>query len=303
MPVERTLSFPGPASPGLTLAPQRRGPGDPCYQLDADRAIWRTSLQNSGPVTARIRRTAPNTVTCQAWGDGADEFVEALPALLGLDDDAGDFTPHHPVIEAAHRRVPHLRLGRTGRVLEALVPAVLEQRVPGADSFRSWRLLVTRFGGPAPGPAPARMRVPPSADVWRRIPSWEFHRANVDPGRARTIVGCAQRAAALERLAGRPVAAARDALTALPGVGIWTAAETAQRAFGDADALSIGDYHIAKMVGWTLIGRPVDDAGMVELLEPVRPHRYRAVRLLEVSGLAVEPRRGARLPVQHIADL
>lgn len=303
MPVERTLSFPGPASPGLTMAPQRRGPGDPCYQLDADRAIWRTSLQNSGPVTARIRRTAPNTVTCQAWGDGADEFVEALPALLGLDDDAGDFTPHHPVIEAAHRRVPHLRLGRTGRVLEALVPAVLEQRVPGADSFRSWRLLVTRFGGPAPGPAPARMRVPPSADVWRRIPSWEFHRANVDPGRARTIVGCAQRAAALERLAGRPVAAARDALTALPGVGIWTAAETAQRAFGDADALSIGDYHIAKMVGWTLIGRPVDDAGMVELLEPVRPHRYRAVRLLEVSGLAVEPRRGARLPVQHIADL
>ncbi len=303
MPVERTLSFPGPASPGLTLAPQRRGPGDPCYQLDADRAIWRTSLQNSGPVTARIRRTAPSTVTCQAWGDGADEFVEALPALLGLDDDAGDFTPHHPVIEAAHRRVPHLRLGRTGRVLEALVPAVLEQRVPGADSFRSWRLLVTRFGGPAPGPAPVRMRVPPSADVWRRIPSWEFHRANVDPGRARTIVGCAQRAAALERLAGRPVAAARDALTALPGVGIWTAAETAQRAFGDADALSIGDYHIAKMVGWTLIGRPVDDAGMVELLEPVRPHRYRAVRLLEVSGLAVEPRRGARLPVQHIADL
>jgi len=147
------------------------------------------------------------------------------------------------------------------------------------------------------------MRVPPSADVWRRIPSWEFHRANVDPGRARTIVGCAQRAAALERLAGRPVAAARDALTALPGVGIWTAAETAQRAFGDADALSIGDYHIAKMVGWTLIGRPVDDAGMVELLEPVRPHRYRAVRLLEVSGLAVEPRRGARLPVQHISDL
>ncbi|MCB0942239.1 MAG: DNA-3-methyladenine glycosylase 2 family protein [Mycobacterium sp.] len=303
MPVERTLSFPGPASPGLTLAPQRRGPGDPCYQLDGDRAIWRTSLQNSGPVAARIRRTAPTTVTCQAWGDGAEEFVEALPALLGLDDDAGDFTPHHPVIEAAHRRVPHLRLGRTGRVLEALMPAVLEQRVPGADSFRSWRLLVTRFGGPAPGPAPARMRVPPSAEVWRRIPSWEFHRANVDPGRARTIVRCAQRAASLERLAGRPAAEARDALTALPGVGIWTAAETAQRAFGDADALSIGDYHIAKMVGWTLIGRPVDDAGMVELLEPVRPHRHRAVRLLEVSGLAVEPRRGARLPVQHIADL
>ncbi|MCV7174412.1 DNA-3-methyladenine glycosylase family protein [Mycolicibacterium sphagni] len=303
MPVERTLCFPGPVSPGLTLAPQRRGPGDPCYQLDADRAIWRTSLQASGPVTARIHRTAPDTVGCQAWGEGADEYVEALPALLGFDDDASDFRPDHPVVMAAAARVPHLRLGRTARVIEALIPAVIEQRVPGADAFRAWRLLVTKFGTPAPGPAPARMRVPPSAEEWRQIPSWEFHRANVDPGRARTIVGCAQRADALERLSGRPVVEAREALTSLPGVGVWTAAEVAQRAFGDADALSIGDYHISKMIGWTLIGRPVDDAAMVELLEPMRPHRYRVVRMLEASGLAYEPRRGARLPVQQISKL
>ncbi|TDO10391.1 3-methyladenine DNA glycosylase/8-oxoguanine DNA glycosylase [Mycobacterium sp. BK086] len=302
-PVERTLSFPGPVSPGLTLVPQRRGPGDPCYQLDGERAIWRTSLQASGPVTARIFRTAPDAVACQAWGEGAEEFAEALPALLGVDDDAGGFRPQHPVVAAAAARVPHLRLGRTARVLEALIPAVIEQRVPGADAFRAWRVLVTKYGTPAPGPAPARMRVPPAAEVWRRIPSWEFHRANVDPGRARTIVGCAQRAAALERLSGRPAAEAREALTTLPGVGVWTAAEVAQRAFGDADALSIGDYHVSKMIGWTLIGKPVDDAGMVELLEPMRPHRYRVVRMLEASGLAYEPRRGARLPVQQISKL
>ncbi|WP_445167993.1 DNA-3-methyladenine glycosylase family protein [Mycolicibacterium sp. Dal123E01] len=302
-PVERTLSFPGPVSPGLTLAPQRRGPGDPCYQLDAERAIWRTSLQVSGPVTARIHRISPDTVACQAWGAGAQEYAEALPALLGFDDDASDFHPRDPVVQAAWSRVPHLRLGRTGRVLEALVPAVLEQRVPGADAFRAWRLLVTKFGSPAPGPAPDRMRVPPSGEEWRRIPSWEFHRANVDPGRARTIVSCAQRAAALERLSGRLAAEARDALTTLPGVGVWTAAEVAQRAFGDTDALSIGDYHIAKMIGWTLIGEPVDDAAMVELLEPMRPHRYRVVRLLEASGLAYKPRFGARLPVQQISNL
>lgn len=303
MPVERILRFPGPASPGLTLAPQRRGPGDPCYQLDAQRAIWRTSLQTSGPVTARISPTAPDAVTCEAWGDGAEEFLEALPALLGADDDAAGFRPEHPVVAAAAARVPHLRLGRTARVLEALIPAVIEQRVPGADAFRAWRLLVAKFGSPAPGPAPAGMRVPPSAEVWRRIPSWEFHRANVDPGRARTVVGCARRADALERLVTRAPADACEALTSLPGVGVWTAAETAQRAFGDADALSIGDYHVPKMIGWTLIGRPVDDAGMVELLEPLRPHRYRAVRLLEASGLASEPRRGARLPVQAISRL
>jgi 3-methyladenine DNA glycosylase/8-oxoguanine DNA glycosylase len=196
-----------------------------------------------------------------------------------------------------------LRIGRTERLLEALVPAVLEQRVAGADSFRSWRLLVTKFGAPAPGPAPSRMRVSPSAELWRRIPSWEFHFANVDPGRARTIVGCAQRAASLERLCTRPAADAREALRSLPGIGVWTAAEAAQRAFGDTDALSIGDYHLAKVVGWSLLGHPIDDAQMVELLEPMRPHRYRAVRLLEVSGMARNPRFGPRQPIRNIARL
>lgn len=300
---ERTLTFPGPVSPGLSLAPLRRGAGDPCFQLGPGGEIWRTSLQASGSVTARITRSAPDTVICHGWGDGAAEFLDALPELLGADDDASGFSPRHHTVLAAHRRVPHLRLGRTRRVLEALIPAILEQRVPGADAFRSWRLLVTRFGTDAPGPAPRGMRVPPSAESWRRIPSWEFHRANVDPGRARTLVGCAQRALSLERLATQPPAAGRAALTALPGVGVWTAAETSQRALGDADALSIGDYHLSAVIGWTLTGEPLDDAGMVELMEPMRPHRYRVVRLLEASGLAYKPRRGARLPVQRISDL
>jgi 3-methyladenine DNA glycosylase/8-oxoguanine DNA glycosylase len=299
----RTVTFAGVVSPEITLFPLRRGPRDPCFQVGDDGAIWRTSLLRSGSVTARISRAAPNAVDCTAWGSGADEFLDALPAMLGAEDDASDFAPVNPIVAAAHRRVPHLRLGRTGQVLEALIPAVIEQRVPGADAFRSWRLLVTKFGTQPPGPGPARMQVPPSADVWRHIPSWEFHRANVDPGRARTVVSCAQRASSLERLTSWPAAQAREALTSLPGVGVWTAAETSQRAFGDPDALSVGDYHIPKMIGWTLLGRPIVDADMVELLEPMRPHRHRVVRLLEASGLAYEPRRGARLPVQDIRAL
>ena len=299
----RTVTFPGTASFGHTLAPLRRGPKDPSFQLSADGAIWRTSLLPTGPVAARITRAAPNAADCVAWGSGAEEFIELLPAMLGADDDASDFVPRDPTVAAAHRRVPHLRLGRTGQVLEALIPAVIEQRVPGADAFRSWRVLLTKYGTPPPGPAPAGMRVPPSAQVWRHIPSWEFHRANVDPRRAQTVVSCARRAKSLERLASRPAGQAREALTSLPGVGEWTAAEIAQRAFGDADAVSVGDYHIPKMIGWTLLGHPVDDDVMLELLEPMRPHRHRVVRLLEVSGLASEPRRGARLPVQHIHSI
>ena len=141
------------------------------------------------------------------------------------------------------------------------------------------------------------MRVPPPAEVWRRIPSWDWHRAGVGPQRARTVLAASRLADRLEEAVGLEPAAALARLRAVPGIGEWTAAEIAQRALGDGDALSVGDYHLAGFVGWALIGRPLDDAGMVELLEPWRPHRYRVVRLLEISG-ASKPRFGPRMAIQ-----
>ena len=296
------MVFDGVAAPAMTLSPLRRGPGDPTYKT-VDGVIWKTALLPSGPITARIEKTARDTVDCEVWGSGATEFIEKLPAWLGVHDDRTGFAPTEPTIAAAHRKAPQLRLGRTERVMEALIPAVLEQRVAGKDAFRAWRLLVTKYGAPASGPAPAGMRTPPPADVWRRIPSWEFHLANVDPGRARTLVGCAQRADSIERLTGRSPEQARAVLQTLPGVGIWTAAETAQRAWGDADALSVGDYHLSNVVGSTLLGHRIDDAEMLELLEPLRPHRHRAVRLLEVSGMARNPRFGARMAIPDLSSM
>src|ERR1700734_3225678 len=146
----RTVTFPGVVSPGMTLSPLRRGPGDPTFHVDDDGAIWRTSLLPSGSVTARISRTAADAVDCTAWGSGAEEFLHALPAMLGAQDDLSGFAPVDPVIAEAYRRVPHLRLGRTDQVLEALIPAIIEQRVQGKDAFRAWRLLVGKYGTPAP---------------------------------------------------------------------------------------------------------------------------------------------------------
>lgn len=289
-----------PLDMAMSLSPLRRGAGDPTFFRDEAGSVWRASRMPSGTVTYRLTQVTRHSVRCVAWGEGADELIRRVPALLGEQDDAGDFAPEHPTLKEAHRQHPHLRLGRTDLVMEALIPSVLEQRVHGVSAFASWRMLVTKFGERAPGPTPRPMFVSPVPDVWRRIPSWDFHRANVDPARSKTIVRCAQAAGRLEEAATMAPAAAIRRLRAIPGVGIWTAAEVAQRAFGDPDALSVGDYHLAAAVGWSLLGRPLDDDAMVEYMKPLAPHRFRAVRLLAVSGRLIKPKFGPRTPyVDH----
>ncbi|MGB7236157.1 MAG: DNA-3-methyladenine glycosylase 2 family protein [Rhodococcus sp. (in: high G+C Gram-positive bacteria)] len=286
-----------PLDVGMSMSGLRRGRSDPTYERDGAGCVWRASRLPSGLVTYRLAQTTRHSVRCTAWGDGAVEFTDMLPALLGCDDDASGFEPDHPTLKEAHRQFPHLRLGRTGLVMEALVPAILEQRVHGLSAFSSWRTLVTKFGDRAPGPTPRPMFVPPTPDVWRRIPSWEYHLANVDPARSKTIVRCAQVAGRLEQTTSMSYLDASRRLRAVPGVGIWTAAEVAQRALGDPDALSVGDYHLAAVVGWSLLGRPLDDEGMIEYMKPLAPHRFRAVRLLQVSGKAIKPKFGPRTPL------
>lgn len=280
-----------------TLAPLARGRADPTHRVEADGAVWRTSLTPDGPATYRLVQQGPDAVLAQAWGDGAGWVLDGLPALLGEGDPVEGFDPRHPLLVATHRQHPGVRIPRTRRVFESVVPAVLEQKVTGKEARAGFRRLVLQYGGTPPGPAPAGMRVPPPPEVWRRVPSWDWHRAGVGPQRSRTVLAAAAVAARLEEAVTMEPAAALARLRAVPGIGEWTAAEVALRALGDADALSVGDFHLSQHVGWALVGRPLDDAGMVALLEPWRPHRGRVVRLVELSGVA-KPRFGPRLTVQ-----
>ncbi|GEA88910.1 DNA-3-methyladenine glycosylase family protein [Cellulomonas cellasea] len=300
-PVDGRAATYRPAAPvDLVQTLQRLAHGrfDPTQQRTPDGALWRTTRPPSGPATLRLAQRGPHQVDALAWGPGAEEALASVPELLGDRDDPSSFTPLRADLHDAHRRHPGLRVPRTGRVLEALVPAVLEQRVIASTAFSAWRWLLDRHGSPAPGPAPVGMRVVPDAHGWLGVPEWDFHRAGVDPRRARTVLACARVAGRLEEATTMAPDDAARRLQAVPGVGVWTAAEVAQRALGDADAVSVGDYHLAKGVGWALVGRRVDDATMLELLAPWRPHRYRVIRLLELTGRAFAPRRGPWLTVQ-----
>jgi 3-methyladenine DNA glycosylase/8-oxoguanine DNA glycosylase len=293
--VERVWRAEGPLDLHRTLAPLRHAPRDPTHRTTADGALWRTTLTPDGAATCRLTQDGLD-VRCEAWGDGAAWVLDGLPDLVGARD-GEPFEPRHPLLDKVFRSHPGIRIPRTRRVFESLVPAVLEQKVTGKEARDAHVALLRRYGGPAPGPAPAGMRVPPAPAVWGAIPSWEWHRAGVDPRRMRTVIAAARVAGRLEEAATMEPAKAQARLTAVPGVGEWTAAEVAIRALGDTDAVSVGDYHLAGLVGWVLVGRPVDDAGMLELLEPWRPQRAKAVRLIELSGVS-KPRFGPRLAVQ-----
>lgn len=278
-----------------TLGSLRRGSGDPAMQTGADGALWLALRTPGGPATLRLALDPGDAaVESQAWGDGAECAVDAVPRMLGADDDPSGFEPRHPLVRHTWQRHPGWRVPRTGLVLHTLVPTVLEQKVAGAAARASWRHLLRRVGEPAPGPAPAGMRVPPAAATWARVPSWDWHRAGVGPERAATIMRAVASAAGLERTTVLPRARVDAALRSIPGIGAWTSAEVRQRVHGDPDAVSVGDLHLPGLVGTALIGRRVDDAGMLELLAPYAGHRYRAVRMIELSGVRV-PRRGPRM--------
>jgi len=262
--------------------------------------VWRATRTPAGPGTERL--WLDGDVLCvEAWGPGADWLCENAPALVGeLDDDSG-FVPAHPLLAELRRRHGGVRMPRTGAVLEAAVPTILEQKVIGLQARHAYRRLLVELGEPAPGPVP--LRLPPTPAALAATPYWVFHRWGVERRRADIIANAARHASRLEEAAGMTPVEAQRRLTALPGMGPWTAAEIAVVALGDPDAVSVGDYHLPNLVSWALAGEPRgSDARMLELLEPYQGHRARAVQLLELAGIAV-PRRGPRLAFSRIAEI
>jgi 3-methyladenine DNA glycosylase/8-oxoguanine DNA glycosylase len=285
-----------------TLSPLRHGNGDPTIRLETGRAL-RATRTPLGPATLEIRESATELVV-RSWGPGADWAVAQAPDLLGLNDDPSALDalrpPHRLVVELA-RRFGGIRLPRTGRVIEALVPAVLEQKISGEEARQIYRALIRVHGEPAPGPFGLRLQ--PTPERLAALPYHAYHPLGLERRRAETLKRVGELAVRLEATAGLPLEAAHRRLGAVPGIGPWTVGEVARCALGDPDAVSVGDYHLPSLVAFALAGeRHADDARMLEILEPYRGQRGRVVRLLEASGLG-PARRGPRMVPHSIAGI
>jgi len=265
--------------------------------------LWWATVTPDGVGTLRLAPSFEG-LAADAWGPGADWLVAQAPALVGAEDLGADrFAPDAPLLAAQLRRVGPVRLGRTDRVADALLVGILGQKVQGAAVKRSLARLQRRHGEPAPGPAPAGLRTFPSAATLASVPSWEYHRCGVERSRADTIVRAAKVAHRLEEAAGMGADVLDRRLRAVRGIGLWTSAIVRAGACGDADAVPVGDFHIAHHVCHALTGTPRgSDERMLELLEPYRGDRLRAVNLILASGRGA-PRRGQKLDFVPVDEL
>jgi 3-methyladenine DNA glycosylase/8-oxoguanine DNA glycosylase len=295
--MRRTLRPPTRVSLRLTLGPAR--PRTTVFV--GDDVGWRATRTPEGPATvALVERRSTGTIDVTAWGPGAAWALEHAEDLVGVHDRTDDFAPPGgSLVDQLWRRFEGLRIPRTRAVWEAALPAVLEQKVIGKEARRSYADLVRRHGEPAPGPAgvagrPRWLRLPPSAESVAALPAFAFPPLGVEAKRAATLRRVAADGARLERLPAVPLPEAHRRLQTIAGVGRWTSAEIALVALGDADAVSVGDYHLPNLVSWALAGEARGtDARMLELLEPYRGHRGRVIRLLE-RGVRHAPRFGPR---------
>jgi 3-methyladenine DNA glycosylase/8-oxoguanine DNA glycosylase len=273
---------------------------DPCARF-VDGTFWWAARTPDGPASLSLRRDGADLLAT-GYGPGADWVVERGDAVAGLRDDVtgfADLAAAHPVVTRLAREHRGLRLPATRVIFPSLLRAICEQKVTGKEAYRAFAATVRHFAEPAPGPLP-RLLLPPDPAEVAGTPYWVFHRFGLEQRRADTIRRAAAAAARLDRCADSAGATAR--MTAIAGIGPWTAAEVVRVTHGDPDAVSVGDYHIPNIVAWALAGEPrADDARMLALLEPFRGHRGRVCVLLKAAGIGA-PRYGPRMPIRSFVS-
>lgn len=263
------------------------------------RSFTKSVLTPAGPGTMRLEWDDGGSTVAEAWGSGADWLLARAPHWVGLHDDLTGFEPgRHQVIAEWWRRNPGIRLPAAGVIWQELLLVLLGQRVTTEEAVKSWARIVHGWGTAAPGPD--GLRLPPTPEVVASKSYVDFHRVNVERRRADAILVAAKRANRLEEAAAMTPPDAYTRLTALPGLGAWTATSVIVASLGDPDTIVLRDFGLPTMVNYAFTGDArrlaPDDGGdeiMCAHLAPWTGHRQRIVRLLFTVGVH-PPRRGPR---------
>jgi 3-methyladenine DNA glycosylase/8-oxoguanine DNA glycosylase len=288
----RTLTCAEPLDAGLTFGPVAHALGYATSRIVGD-AWWHAMNTPEGSASFCVTVDRPDAmVTVDAWGLGRSWVIDRAAAITGVDDLPAEFVPADALLASLQRRMPGQRLIALGAAADLAAATVLGQRVTTVEARDSWRGLVRRNGTAAPGEL--GLMTPPTSAVLAKLPDWEWRRLGVEDRRSSTVRRLACDGGRVDRAAGAGVTVLEQRLRSIRGVGPWTAAHVTHFAAADADAVPVGDWHLKHHVAYALAGeRRADDARMLELLEPFRPHRARAWRLI-VAGTRPPARRVPR---------
>jgi 3-methyladenine DNA glycosylase/8-oxoguanine DNA glycosylase len=213
-------------------------------------------------------------------GPDAEAVLEDVRASTEVDDGHATFAPEHPVLARLHRAMKGLRLLRVPWRFDVAACTVLQQRITTREAWQQWSRIARKYGDTV-----GDLKAFPSAQRIATMDGWRFEQLGVDPKRTRALLGLAREATRRGLFGWTDRDRVRKHLYAIRGIGPWTTEMTLGFGYGDPDAMPLADLHLPHLVTWALAReRPGSDERMVELLEPYRGQRFRAVRLLLASG-------------------
>ena len=178
-------------------------------------------------------------------------------------------------------RAPGLRVPGAFDGFELAIRAVLGQQISVKGATTIAGRIVAKFGAPCPANDEGLTHFFPSARVLARA---DLSGLGLTGGRIATLTSLS-RAAASGKVDFTPresLEASVSSLTALPGIGEWTAHYVALRAVGEPDAFPASDLGLRKAAG---NGAPVPMEELEAMSEAWRPWRsYAALALWTVEG-------------------
>lgn len=311
--VVRAVALPCP--PGFdfhaTAAVLKRGPADPLVWFDGHR--WRRRLVVEGYGFLVEVRAAPADGAAAEPGRGGGGLSARVLAgraprpviervigrVFGLDEPAREL--RHRIPEPVRRAISGA--GATAALpgyptlFEALVHTILGQQISAASANAQRAAFALRFGGPFAFKGHVYWTFPdPAGLTGERLVS--LRRTGLSTAKALAVRGLARafgRAGLAEAaLAAMPADAAIDTLTALPGIGRWTAEWVLLRALRRFDVVPAGDLAVRKALTW-FAGRQelLSEAGVRDLTARWAPYggliAFRLLLAHRRAGAAAPP--------------
>jgi AraC family transcriptional regulator of adaptative response / DNA-3-methyladenine glycosylase II len=222
--------------------------------------------------------------------EGLIHHVQRARRIFNLDADTtrlgGD-----PLTGKLVRTRPGLRPPGAWDPFEIGVRAIVGQQVSVIAAGTVTARLVARCGTPVDGLAPLGLtHLFPTPAELAEADLWDL---GLTAARERAVRAFAHAVAEdrIELDRSRPLAQLLDSITAVPGLGAWTAHYVAFR-LGEADAFPAADLGIRRALA-ELLGTGVSTRDAEQLAEPWRPYRAYVAAHLWLSGTS--PRRRRRV--------